>query len=59
LLQNAGWTQLHPLSRLYGKQGGDPMTLGPMEEWEKPFFAERIYTCPLRSHSSNFQPVDE
>ncbi|ERX35889.1 hypothetical protein V555_03854 [Pseudomonas aeruginosa BWH054] len=35
------------------------MTLGPMEEWEKLFFAERIHTCPLRSHSSNFQPVDE
>ncbi len=35
------------------------MTLGPMEEWEKLFFAERIHICPLRSHSSNFQPVDE
>ncbi len=35
------------------------MTLGLMEEWEKPFFAERIHTCSLRSRSSNFQPVDE
>ena len=35
------------------------MTLGPMEEWDKPLFAERIHTGPLRSHSSNFQPVDE
>ncbi|VCY57593.1 hypothetical protein BANRA_03471 [Pseudomonas aeruginosa] len=35
------------------------MILGPMEEWEKPFFAVCIHTCPLRSHSSNFQPVDE
>ncbi len=35
------------------------MTLGLMEEWERPFFAERIHTRPLRSRSSNFQPVDE
>ena len=35
------------------------MTLGPMEEWEKPFFSERIHACPRRTHSTSFQLVDE
>ncbi|HBP5738378.1 TPA: lipase family protein [Pseudomonas aeruginosa] len=35
------------------------MTLKPMEEWEKPFFSERIHACPRRSHSTSFQLVDE
>lgn len=35
------------------------MTLRPMEEWEKPFFSERIHACPRRTHSTSFQLVDE
>ncbi len=35
------------------------MTPGPMEEWEKPFFSERIHACPRRTHSTSFQLVDE
>lgn len=35
------------------------MILRPMEEWEKPFFSERIHACPRRTHSTSFQLVDE
>lgn len=30
-----------------------------MEEWEKPFFSERIHACPRRTHSTSFRLVDE
>ncbi|AZE49438.1 lipase family protein [Pseudomonas chlororaphis] len=35
------------------------MSLEPMEEWEKPFFDMRMHACPLRTHSTSFQLVDE
>ncbi|MDD2050642.1 lipase family protein [Pseudomonas putida] len=35
------------------------MSLKPMEEWEKPFFETRMHACPLRTHSTSFQLVDE
>lgn len=35
------------------------MSLKPIDEWEKPFFSERIHACPRRTHSTSFQLVDE
>ncbi|MGE7955126.1 hypothetical protein ACQKQA_00765 [Pseudomonas sp. NPDC089530] len=35
------------------------MSLKPMEEWEKPFFDTRMHACPMRTHSTSFQLVDE
>lgn len=35
------------------------MSLKPMEKWEKPFFDTRMHACPLRTHSTSFQLVDE
>ncbi|MGR6740275.1 lipase family protein [Pseudomonas chlororaphis] len=35
------------------------MSLKPMDKWEKPFFDTRMHACPLRTHSTSFQLVDE
>ena len=35
------------------------MSLEPMEEWERPFFDTRMHACPMQTHSTSFQLVDE
>ncbi|QQZ39808.1 lipase family protein [Pseudomonas sp. SK3(2021)] len=35
------------------------MSLEPMQEWERPFFDTRMHACPMRTHSTSFQLVDE
>lgn len=31
----------------------------PMEDWEKPFFSDKMHACPLRGHWVSFRLVDE
>ncbi|UVJ42180.1 lipase family protein [Pseudomonas sp. LS1212] len=31
----------------------------PMEDWEKPFFSDKMLACPLKGHWVSFQLVDE